>query len=38
MKMNGWHCLLALLVGYLIGYYFPQLGQSTVGRLMPKQG
>lgn len=36
MKLNGWHCLLAVLLGYLLGWYFPQLGTATVGRLISK--
>lgn len=38
MKLTGWHCLLVLIIGYLLGYYFPALAQGTVGKLLPKQG
>lgn len=37
MKLTGWHCFWALLIGYLLGYYFPQLARATAGKLMPSQ-
>lgn len=38
MKLNGWHGLLLIIVGYILGYYFPMLAQQTVGKFLPKQG
>lgn len=37
MRINGWHVFLVLIIGYLLGYYFPALAQGTVGKFMPKQ-
>ena len=35
MKITGWHCLLVLVLGYLIGYYWRGLGNATVARVIP---
>ena len=35
MKLNGWHCLLVLIIGYLLGYYWPQVAHGTVGKVLP---
>ena len=37
MKLNGWHCFLVLIIGYLLGYYFPQLARGTVGTALPSR-
>lgn len=37
MKLTGWHCLLVLIIGYLLGFYFPALAQATAGKVLPKQ-
>jgi hypothetical protein len=29
------HCILTLVVGYLIGYYWPTLAKMTAGRVLP---
>ena len=36
--MNKWHCIGALLIGYLIAYYWRGLGNATVGKLMASSG
>lgn len=33
--MRGYHWLLLLVVGYLLGYYFRQVGNMTIGKLWP---
>jgi hypothetical protein len=38
MKPNWLHCVLVLLLGYLIGYYWRGLGNATVAKLMPSSG
>jgi hypothetical protein len=35
MSLKGWHLIAVLVVGYLAGYYFRQLGNATVAKLMP---
>jgi Na+/H+-dicarboxylate symporter len=36
MKMQTWHhWVLAIIIGYLLGYYFRQLGDSTVAKIVP---
>lgn len=37
MRFTAWHGLLLLVIGYLLGYYFPQLAQATAGKFMPRQ-
>lgn len=35
--MKPWmHCILWLIVGFLIGYYFPSIGDASVGKLYAK--
>jgi hypothetical protein len=35
--MPTWtHCLIWLIVGIIIAYYWPVIGDQTVGRLVPK--
>lgn len=37
--MKLWHhWFVALLLGYLLGYYFPQIAAMTVGKLLPSGG
>lgn len=37
MNMNGWHyALLFLVIGYAISYWFPQVGDMTLGKLHPR--
>lgn len=38
MRVNGWHVFLIIALGYILGYYFPALGQATVGKLIPYPG
>lgn len=33
MKFPAWHFLWILLLGYLLGYYLPQVGNMTVGKI-----
>lgn len=34
--MKPWHhWVFAIIVGYIIGYYFRQVGNVTLGKLMP---
>lgn len=36
MKMQTWHhWVFAIIIGYLLGYYFRQLGDATVAKIMP---
>jgi hypothetical protein len=35
MSRTWMHCIWVLLLGYLIGYYFPQLAKATAGKLYP---
>ena len=37
MRITGWHCFFVLIIGYLLGYYFPQLAAGTAGKLVPTQ-
>ncbi len=30
-----WHIIGLLLIGYVIGYYWPALGKMTVGKIKP---
>jgi hypothetical protein len=34
--MKNWHWLGIAIVAFLIGYYFPMLGNQTVGRIYPR--
>lgn len=34
MSVRWWHILFLILVGYALGYYAPQLGTMTVGKLI----
>jgi len=35
--MKGWHFAVVFLVlGYIVGFYFPTLGDSTIGQLQPR--
>lgn len=36
MTTQWWHLVGLLVVGIIIGYYFPVVGSSTVGKLVPK--
>ena len=37
--MRIWHhWVVALLIGYILGYYFPGIGKATVGRIIPYPG
>jgi len=37
--MQTWHhWVFALIIGYLIGYYFRGIGNATAGRLVPSTG
>lgn len=31
----SWHVIWILAVGYLLGYYFRQLGNATVAKVVP---
>lgn len=33
----GWYWITAVIIGYLIGYYWRGLGNATVGKLMPSK-
>ena len=34
--MDGWkHWIWVIILGYLLGYYFPGLAAATVGKLKP---
>jgi hypothetical protein len=36
MKMQVWHhWVLAIVIGYLVGYYFRGLGDATVAKIVP---
>lgn len=35
MKAHWMHFLWIIALGYILGYYFPKLGQATVGRIVP---
>lgn len=34
-KLLTWHVLWVIAIGYLLGYYFPRLGEMTVGKVIP---
>jgi len=35
--MKIWHCtILMLVLGYIIGYYWPSVGDMTVGKIVGK--
>lgn len=37
--MQTWHhWAMAIIIGYLLGYYFRGIGTATVGRFIPAQG
>jgi hypothetical protein len=37
--MKIWHgALLALLIGYALGYWFPMVGKATLGKLYTPSG
>ena len=36
MNTRWWHIVGILVIGYLVGYYFPMLGQATVAKVIPK--
>jgi hypothetical protein len=36
MSVRWWHFLFVVAIGYLLGYYFPQLGTMTVNKVIPK--
>lgn len=31
--MDWKHCIWVLILGYILGYYFPQIAKATVGKL-----
>jgi hypothetical protein len=31
-----WHGLFLLVIGFLIAYYWPTVGDMTIGKLIPK--
>ena len=38
MTTRWWHIIGLLIIGYVIGYYWPALGKMSVGRIMPAAG
>lgn len=38
MTTKWWHMVLLLLIGYLLGYYFPTFGKATIGKVIPYPG